>query len=298
MMQIIITGKNSFIGKNIIENFPDFQFTEIDTVGINASDFNLQHADTVIHLAAIVHQKKSIPEETYYKINTDLAVETAKAAKNQGVKHFVFFSTVKVYGDGSYNNIIYNESSECLPVDAYGKSKKAAEEKIFTLADEDFKVSIIRPCVVYGKGVKANMLMLCKLIKKMPVIPLGRIRNKRSMVSISNLMITLNSILNEPKTGVFLACDKETVSTSEIAEKLIQIINPKKKLIYLPDFIVSFLKIIFPHQMIRLYGSFHVDAAQTHKLLKIEDKLETIESGLKKMLKDEMSMILLKHTKA
>lgn len=282
-MKIAITGKGSFIGKNIIDSISSLEFVEFDLQNNPINELNFEGLNTTIHLAAIVHQKTSIPESTYFKVNSDLAFNTAKHAKNQGVKHFVFFSTIKVYGDGGYKDVVFNEMSECFPVDSYGKSKLDAENRLLALADENFKVSVIRPSMVYGKGVKANMLSLSKLVKKLPIIPFGNIQNKRSMVSIDNLMITLQAVIEKQETGIFLACDKKPVSTTEIVENLIQIINPKKKLISFPSIFQSIFKVLFPHQMRRIIGSFNVDASETHKNLGIEDKLVNMEVGLRKM---------------
>jgi len=282
---ITITGANSFIGKNIIDSLQAYQFKEVDMLDIEPENIDFPAEGTVIHLAAIVHQKKTIPEELYFKVNTKLAIETAKEAKRQGVRHFIFFSTIKVYGDGGYDEIVYNEESECSPVDAYGKSKLMAEQGVLALANDDFKVSIIRPSMVYGAGVKANMLMLAKFVKSIAVVPLGGIENKRSMVSIHNLMITLEAIMKHPQTGIFLACDKEPVSTSELVEKIIEIVSPNKKILRLPDFIISILKLVKPKISRRMFGSFYVDARFTHKKLSISDSLISLKAGLREMLK-------------
>jgi len=284
MRRVIITGKGSFIGQNIISILSNYKIKEVDLLNKRISDINFSDTDSVIHLAAIVHQKKSTPDSLYFKVNSDLAFETATEAKKQGIKHFIFFSTIKVYGDGSYETISFNEKSNCQPIDGYGKSKLDAEKRLMELADEGFKVSIIRPSMVYGKGVKANMYLLSKLVQKLPLIPLGGIQNKRSMVSIDNLMITLDAVINKQETGIYLACDKNPVSTSELVKKLILIINPNKKLINLPLWIQSILKLIFPFTMRRIVGSFFVDASETHKKLEISSKLVDMEVGLHKML--------------
>ncbi|NOQ24379.1 MAG: NAD-dependent epimerase/dehydratase family protein [Bacteroidales bacterium] len=279
---IVIIGTESFIGNHILKNLIDYNFKEFDIKNDTISSLNLENVNTIIHLAAIVHQTKSILNSEYFRVNSDLAFETAKEAKIQGVKHFVFFSTIKVYGDGGYDDLVYNEKSICKPTDSYGKSKLDAEKRINSLADEIFKVSIIRPSMVYGKGVKANMLLLSKLIQKLPLIPFGNIKNKRAMVSIDNLMITLDAILNKKETGVYLACDRKVVSTTQLVETLMKILERNKKLIKLPIFIQFLIKFIFPHQSRRLFGSFNVDASATHSRLQINEKLIDLETGLKK----------------
>lgn len=285
---ISITGKNSFIGHNIIAQLKNYNFAELDMIHVKVDAIDFSNSEAVIHLAAIVHQKKSIPEEIYFKVNSDLAFETAKEVKKQGVQHFIFFSTIKVYGDGGFEDIIFNEESKCLPIDGYGKSKLDAEKRVMELADNHFRVSIIRPSMVYGKGVKANMYLLSKLVEKLPLVPLGGIQNKRSMVSIDNLMITLEAVINKQETGIYLACDRNPVSTSELVKKLIRVINPHKKLVNLPRGVQSLLRIVFPFTMRRISGNFHVDASETHKKLGISSKLVDMEVGLRKMLEKEI----------
>ena len=105
-------------------------------------------------MAGIAHIKETKENaELYYKVNRDLAIETAKKAKAQGVKQFVFLSTMSVYG--METGVITKETIP-HPKNNYGKSKLQAEEKILSLSDEDFKVCIIRPPMVYGEGCKGN----------------------------------------------------------------------------------------------------------------------------------------------
>ncbi|BDX39583.1 UDP-N-acetylenolpyruvoylglucosamine reductase [Tenuifilaceae bacterium CYCD] len=286
MRMILLTGANSFIGQHIINELKEYQFEEVSLVDKHPSSIDFSKYNCVIHLAAIVHQKKTISKDLYFRINSDLAYETALAAKKAGIQHFIFFSTIKVYGNGGYQNIIYSELSKCNPVDDYAKSKLEAEKRLFELADDDFVVSIIRPSMVYGKGVKANMQSLINLIKLLPIIPLGNINNSRSMVSISNLMTTLKAIIRMPNTDIYLACDKNQISTTQLVEIIVSLTNKNKRIVKLPKKMQIVLRNIFPKIMIRLIGSFHVDATLTHQKLDIVENIIETKTALKEIFSD------------
>ncbi len=134
-MRILITGKNSFVGTNFIKYSKFRNVDEISLFDKNPEDINFKGYDVVIHLVAIVHQKITIPEEEYFKINRDLCIEVATHAKKAGVKQFIFLSTVKVYGKFIKGYSFWNEKSPCFPDDAYGKSKYAAEIALKKLSE-------------------------------------------------------------------------------------------------------------------------------------------------------------------
>jgi len=134
-------------------------------------------------------------------------------------------STVKVYGEETTS--VYTESTSCHPEDEYGKSKLKAEEELQKLEDENFKVSVIRTPIVYGYGVKANIKSLVNLVNKIPLLPFGKIENKRSMVYIGNLCNLVDEIITQQKSGIFLACDDEPLSTSRLIELIAKNLDKK-----------------------------------------------------------------------
>lgn len=149
-------SSNGFVGSYFIKKYKEkyeiksFSFLKDDINSLDCSD-----VDVVFHLSALVHQMGGASKEEYEKVNVTQTLELAKRAKESGVKHFVFMSTVKVYGEET--NTKYTEKSVCNPEDEYGKSKLKAELELLKLEDESFKVSIIRTPIVYGHGVKANI---------------------------------------------------------------------------------------------------------------------------------------------
>ncbi|MFY9083308.1 NAD-dependent epimerase/dehydratase family protein [Aliarcobacter butzleri] len=281
-MKLLITGSNGFIGNYFINNYKSkyniktFSFLKDD---INTLDCNT--IDIVFHLSALVHQMGGASTNEYEKINVTQTIELAKKAKESGVKHFVFMSTVKVYGEET--NSKYTENTVCNPEDDYGKSKLKAEQELQKLEDENFKISIIRTPIVYGYGVKANIKNLINLVNKVPVLPFGKIKNKRSMVYIGNLCHLVDEIITQEKQGIFLACDDEPLSTSKLIELIAKNIEKKTYLIKIP-FFESLLKILKPSFHKRLYGSLEVDNSVTKERLNLKNPY-SVEDGIRFMIK-------------
>lgn len=283
MTKILITGANSFLGQNIISNSRNKEIDEVCLIKNKVEDINFSVYDVVVHVAAIVHQTTKISEDEYFKINTDLCIEVAKEAKNQGVKQFIFISTVKVYGEFRPERGIWNEDAICEPDDSYGKSKYAAEVKLNELIDNNFAVSIIRPPLIYGVGVKANMLSIIKLIDKFPILPLGGIKNKRSFTSIENLVQLIDVVIEKHISGVFLGMDDKPLSTTELSKIIAKHLNKKRYFFALPKFIVAIGNKLIPSIFDRLYGSFEIDNTLTRTSLEYTPHLSSDE-GIKKMV--------------
>lgn len=219
MKKVLITGANSYIGtsfENFNHNNFDIEIDSLDMLDPNWRDFDFSKYDSIIHLAAIVHQKeKNIDSEQYFKINRDLAIEVAKKAKNSGVKQFVFMSSMSVYG---IETGVITKNRIPTPKSLYGKSKFEAEKILSQIETTDFKLCIIRPPMVYGDGCKGNYGRLIKLSNLLPIIP--TYKNKRSMISISNLCLFLNEVIINDSQGVFLPQDEEYICTAELMHKL------------------------------------------------------------------------------
>ncbi|TFH38809.1 MAG: NAD-dependent epimerase/dehydratase family protein, partial [ANME-2 cluster archaeon] len=157
-MRILITGENSFVGRNFLKYSKFNNVEEISLLKNRPEVIDFGKFDIVIHLAAIVHQSRRISEKEYFLINKDLSLKVAEYAKKANVRQFIFLSTVKVYGKFIPGSEPWSENSLCHPDDSYGKSKFEAEKALRELEDQDFIISVIRSPLVYGEGVKANML--------------------------------------------------------------------------------------------------------------------------------------------
>jgi len=283
MFNILITGANSFVGKNYQQYSNNNTIDEVSLLEQEPEAINYKGYDAILHLVAIVHQTKTFPAEEYFHVNRDLAVRTAKAAKAAGVKQFVFMSTVKVYGEFNVQKGAWNEESVCEPEDDYGKSKYAAELALKKLEDEHFTVSVIRTPLVYGQYVQANMLSLIRLVEKFPLLPLGKIKNKRSFTSVQNLVAFIDRIIEKKASGIFIAKDEKDLSTTELVTLLSSYLDKKVLLIPIPKFLITLSKKVYPKIFDRLYCSLFMDNKKTLKQLDFMPTL-SVEEGLKKMI--------------
>lgn len=279
---LMITGASGFIGSNFIERYKDkYNIIPVDLLKIKPEEIDFRGVDTVLHLAALVHQMKGAPREKYFEVNTELTRRVAEEAKKQGVRHFVFYSTVKVYGyDGDlYNhNLILNEESECKPMnDPYGESKWEAEKILRRLEDDNFKIGIIRPPMVYGKGVKGNMESLIKLVKMLPILPFNYDKNRRSLVNIENLMYLTALVIDKEASGVFLPLDEKNISLKEIVEGIEKAYNLKRINIPMIQPIFWLLTKLKPNIMVRLFGTLQFDNKLTREKLGYIPKLKYVE---------------------
>ena len=128
-MKILITGSHSFVGTNFINHSKFKTIEEVSLFNYEPGKSGFYNYDVILHLVAIVHQKATIPEAEYFRVNRDLTLQVAREAKQAGVKQFIFLSTVKVYGAFRTSSEPWNESSDCFPEDAYGRSKYEAEKE-------------------------------------------------------------------------------------------------------------------------------------------------------------------------
>lgn len=280
---ILITGSSGFVGKHFIENASEFTIHEVDLLAKKPEEIDFSNIDSVLHLAAIVHQMKGGIEQEYFRVNRDLAFELAKKAKAQGVKQFVLMSTAKVYGESTTNIKPWNEDSQCFPQDAYGKSKWEAEKLIRSLETESFKVAIVRAPLVYGAGLRANMLNLIRLIDSLPVIPLGGIKNSRSLVYIGNLVALIKLIIQKQASGIFIAGDRNVISTTQLTTLIAKSFNKRNRILKIPNFMINVVKLIKPSIINRLFGSLEMDNSKTNETLQFNPPFST-EQGVDEML--------------
>lgn len=228
MKRVLITGANSYIGtsfeKYIKTNCPDeYEVCTVDMVDGTWRETDFLGYDCVFHVAGIAHQKETKENAAlYYKINRDLAIETAKKAKKEGVRQFVFLSSMSVYG---MDTGIITKSTLPNPKSHYGKSKFQAEKAILELADETFVVTILRPPMVYGAGCKGNFNSVERLALKLPVFP--NTKNQRSMIYIDNLTAFLKMSVDDELDGIYMPQNKEYMNTCDMAKWVAEIHNKK-----------------------------------------------------------------------
>jgi UDP-glucose 4-epimerase len=224
MKKILITGANSYIGVSVeqyLARWPQsYQVDTMDMVDGSWREKSFRGYDAVLHVAGLVHQPKTkdAPAEAdrYDRINHLLAVETAQKAKAEGVGQFLFMSSASVYGLSAPVGkvVMITQDTPLNPTDNYGISKKRAEEDLALLRDENFRLAVLRPPMIYGKGCKGNYQTMAKLAKKLPVFPW--VDNQRSMLYMENLAEFIRLLIDDRADGVFCPQNNEYVNTSDM----------------------------------------------------------------------------------
>ena len=233
MKKVLITGANSYIGTSFEAYVQQHYSTELEVSTIDMIDgswrdhpFTLdgravedggQPYDVIFHVAGLAHADVgNVDDETkrrYYAINTDLAIETAKKAKDDGVGQFVFMSSMIVYGKATH----ITSTTKPHPANFYGDSKWKADKGVRALREPGkFETTVLRPPMIYGKGSKGNYPMLSRLAQKLPVFP--EYSNRRSMLYIENLCEFLAQVMIKGCGGIFWPQNSEYSSTSTIVK--------------------------------------------------------------------------------
>ena len=278
MKKILITGVNSYIGNSFEEWIKkynnQYQINTIDMRGNEWRSSSFEGYDAILHVAAIVHKKeKKSMEHLYTKVNKDLPIEVAKKAKSEGVKQFVFMSSMSVYG---IDEGIISEDTIPNPKSKYGKSKLQAEKELMLLNDKKFNISIIRPPMVYGENCVGNYSRLSKLAKRIFVFP--EIKNQRSMIYIYNLCEFIRIIIEENVGGIFFPQNEEYVSTS----KLVRLISNEHNLnIRFVKYVGCFIKLINISIVRKVFGNLTYKK-ELSKYKNINYNIFTLEKSIKR----------------
>ena len=230
MKKILITGKDSYIGTSLekwLSQWPDkYTVDTVDMISDSWKEKDFSKYDVVFHVAGIAHVSSDPKlKNLYYKVNRDLTIATARKAKNEGVQQFIFMSSIIVYGDSSSSKRVIDRNTVPTPSNFYGNSKLQAEEGIKHLESDDFKIVVLRPPMIYGKGSKGNYPRLANMAKKIPVFP--DIENERSMLHVDNLCEFIKVMIDHEETGLFFPQNSEYVKTSEMV-RLIGEVHGKK----------------------------------------------------------------------
>lgn len=228
MKRILIAGAGSYIGTSVeahLKQWPEaYAVDTMDMVDGSWRERSFRGYDAVLHVAGIVHQPKTKndPDQAslYARVNRDLAVDTARKAKEEGVGQFLFMSTASVYGlTASVGQmLLITKDTPLNPTDNYGISKLEAEEGLAQLADDTFRLAILRPPLVYGKGCRGNYATLSKLARKLPVFP--KVDNRRSMLYIENLAECIRLLIDDRAGGIFCPQNSEYVNTSDLVSRI------------------------------------------------------------------------------
>ena len=256
MKRILITGAGSYIGtsfENWVSQWPDkYQVDTIDMRGNEWKDKPFSTYDVIYHIAAIVHIKENDTEK-YFSVNRDLAVEVAKKAKAEGVKQFIFLSTMGVYGKETG---IIDEKTKPNPKTPYAQSKLEAESLLSELTDDSFKVATLRPPIVYGKDCRGNYPRLAGMALKLPIFP--KVKNERSMIFIDNLSEFIRLTIDKELSGLLFPQNKEYVITTNLVQLIAKAHGKELKATRLFNPFVS-LGIKISETFGKVFGSFTYD---------------------------------------
>jgi nucleoside-diphosphate-sugar epimerase len=227
----------------------------------------LAGVDAVVHLAArthVLHDTADDPLAAYRRINVEGTQRLATAALRAGVRHFVFMSSIKVNGEAT-RDAPFRAADPPRPEDAYGNTKREAEEVLRTLAAPGgLQLTILRPPLVYGPGVKGNFLRLMKLVARGVPLPLGSIENRRSLVYVGNLNDLVLACLRSPHAAgqTFLVSDGVDLSTPELVRALATALGVRPRLVPFPPRLLELVAAVLRRsdELKRLTGSLEVDA--------------------------------------
>ena len=311
-MKILVTGATGFIGSALIEyltNFPDFSVVgmvrsvkdiscssgvefRLGEIGSeNKSTMNLSDIDVIIHTAGRAHvmnDNSANPIDEFRRVNTYGTLDLARLAGDSGVKRFIFLSSIKVNGESTYIGSPFSIDSIEDPRDAYGVSKYEAEIGLRKMSLETaLDVTIIRPPLVYGPGVKGNFSTLIKLLSLRIPLPLASVtNNRRSIVGIDNLLSMIAICVRHPKAAnqTFLISDKDDLSTSNLLRLLGASIGKPAVLFEFPVVILNLIAKLFfvKAKAQRIMGTLQVDISHTCSHLDWEPPF-SVEQGMKKL---------------
>lgn len=281
--KILLTGASGFLGQRYLKyNKSRYDISPVSLQRTPVKDVNYEGVDVIIHAAGIAHQMKEIDSKIYFDVNYRLTRSFADKAKAEGVKHFIFLSTIKVFG--GHDSGVLTEKTKCEPInDPYGQSKLEAEIYLKQIENESFVVSIIRPPLIYGPGVKGNLIRFLKLADTSFLLPFKDINNRRTMVFIDNLIELLNEIVGQKKSGLFLAGDSHPISTSYLIGTLRKKMGKSPNLFSPPGVVRWVLAKFKPELKTRLYDSLELDTENTNKTLNFSPPY-TVEGGLETMV--------------
>lgn len=316
-MKILLTGSTGFVGRRLVDTLLENTAAQLQLVSrtIPVRDFGqritghlvgnvdgntdwqapLMDCHVVIHAAARVHIMEEHAEDplaAYRETNVMGTLNLARQAAHQGVKRFIYLSSIKVNGELTANGKPFNADDEAQPQCPYSISKYEAEQGLLALAEETgMEVVIIRPVLVYGPGVKGNFKTMMEWLQKGIALPLGMVHNQRSFVSIDNLVDFVMTCIEHPSAvnQVFLVSDGNDLSTTVLLRKLRRLLDKKMVLVPIPVWALNRMAALAGKRVYaeRLCGSLQVDIGKAHELLnwqpvvKVDDALRaTVEAYL------------------
>lgn len=252
-MNVLIIGKNSYIGNHIDEwlTARGHSVNQLDVLTEQWKDFDYHSYDTIIHVAGIVHRPDCKDWHLYKSVNTDMPIEIAQRAKAQGVKQYIYFSTMGVYdAHKSLTGCVVDETTPLLHSgnSMYGKSKLLAEDALAKLQSDNYAIAFVRPPSVYGKGCKGGYIPgFIRIVNALPIIPRSYESAIQSFIYIDNLCESVRIILENHLSGAFCPQDDEIPNANRLLEVISNGIGKKYRssgLLGLCIRLVSFIPLV------------------------------------------------------
>ncbi len=290
MIKVLITGAGSYVGESvrryILTTSTDFEIDVVDTMGDNWKTADYTRYDVVFHVAGIAHVNANPKMKAmYYKINRDLTIEVAKHAKAAGVGQFIFMSSQIVFHESQNlkDEVLTTETRE-NPNGFYGDSKLQAENGIKPLEDENFKVCILRPCMIYGPNAKGNFPRLARLATKVPLFP--EWHNKRSMLYIDNLAEFVKQAIGRRLGGIFYPQNRELVDTVEVVRFFAKTAGHKVWITKLLNPCVWLMSFVL-QPVNKMFATYYYDPEMSkmdfdYQLVSFEESLNRVTESLNK----------------
>lgn len=293
--RILITGADSYIGESFrtyaTAHYPNIHIDVVGTLNAEWKSVNFSGYDTVYHVAGIAHadvgKVDDAIKEKYYKINTDLAIDIASKGKKEGIKQFVFMSSMIVYGESATygRKKIITRDTIPTPANFYGDSKWQADKGVRALEDGEFKVAVLRPPMIYGRGSKGNYQVLAKIAKKTPVFP--NVDNERSMLHIDNLCEFLCKLIMSGEGGIYFPQNEEYTKTSDMVRmigetcgkkiKVSRVLNPVVKVVsYVPGKLKRLISKAFGNSC---YDQSLSSYSFSYRVYSLKESIELTEGG-------------------
>lgn len=291
MKKILITGAGSYVGESVrkymLTTTPgEFGIDAVDTMNDEWKRADFTQYDVVYHVAGIAHVNADPKmKPLYYKVNRDLTIEVAKTAKAAGVRLFIFMSSQIVFHESqSLKTEVITKDTKENPNGFYGDSKLQAEIGLHKLESAEFKVCILRPCMIYGPNAKGNFPRLARLATKVPVFPCWH--NKRSMLYIDNLAEFIKQAVLRELSGTFYPQNRELADTVEIIHFfaremghkvwITRLLNP---FVWLGSFVLQPIN--------KMFATYYYDPCMSkmdfeYQLVSFEESLKRVADNLKK----------------
>ena len=286
---ILVTGATGFVGTHLLSAIAA-QGLAVRPVGRNGgngllavgdidaqTDWSaaLDGVDTVVHLAArvhVMHETNKDPLAASCLVNRYATINLARQAHAAGAQRLVFISSIKVNGEATESGKPFSAASRASPVDPYGQSKWAAEQELHLMAAETgFEIVIIRPPLIYGPGVKANFRSLMSAVYRRLPLPLGAVRNKRSLLAVGNLVDLIIRCTSHPAAAgrMFLAADGQDLSTAELTRQIGIAMGRPAVLVPVPPALLHAAAHLLGQGDVarRLLSSLQVDFTETRRVL-------------------------------